>query len=140
MQTSADRRPNGQIARSAVSAVTNAHSAAYNGSMEQLMNWQTLSTYGGAVLATATVTQFLKEFGVLKRVPTRLLSYGIALLLLLLSTQFTIGLTWANALTCVVNAAMVSLAGNGAYDAVVYTKNCIDCGKQGNPPSCNKTE
>ena len=86
------------------------------------MNWQTLSTYGGAVLATATVTQFLKEFGVLKRVPTRLLSYGIALLLLLLSTQFTIGLTWANALTSVVNAAMVSLAGNGAYDAVVYTK------------------
>lgn len=108
--------------------------------MEQLMNWQTLSTYGGAVLATAMVTQFLKEFGVLKRVPTRLLSYGIALLLLLLSTQFTIGLIWANALICLINAAVVSLAGNGAYDAVVYAKNCIDCGKHSNPPPGGKTK
>ena len=109
--------------------------------MEQLMNWQALSTHGGAVLATAMVTQFLKEFGVLKRVPTRLLSYGIALLLLLLSTQFTIGLTWANALICLINAAMVSLAGNGAYDAVVYTKNCIDCSHRSNPPpGGDKTE
>lgn len=94
------------------------------------MTWQTLTTYGGAVLATTTITQFLKEAGVLRRVPTRLLSYCVALLLLLLSTQFTCGLTWSRAALSLINAAVVSLAGNGAYDAMAHTRACIGCRKK----------
>lgn len=91
------------------------------------MTWQTLTTYGGAVLATTTITQFLKELGVFKRIPTRLFSYCIALILLLFSTLFTSGLTWSRAALSLINAAVVSLAGNGAYDAVAYTRDCINC-------------
>ncbi len=87
--------------------------------MDTFLSWQTLTTHAGVTLATGVVTQFLKEFGVLKKLPTRLLSYIIAVLLLLLATAFTSGLTLSRALLCPINAIGVSLASNGGFDAIV---------------------
>ena len=42
----------------------------------------------------------------------------IALIILLVATFFTGALTWNTAALCVVNAVVVSLAANGAFDAV----------------------
>ena len=42
----------------------------------------------------------------------------IALIILLVATFFTGALTWNAAALCVVNAVVVSLAANGAFDAV----------------------
>ncbi len=77
-----------------------------------------MTTYAGSVLATGIVTQFLKEFGVCKRIPTRLLSYVISLALLALADVFTCGFTLERVALIPINAMMVSLAANGAYDAV----------------------
>lgn len=86
--------------------------------MNEFFTWAILATYAGATLATTLVTQLLKGIGFIDRIPTRIFSYAVALIILLMATFFTGGLTWDAAALCVVNAVVVSLAANGAFDAV----------------------
>ena len=86
--------------------------------MNEFFTWAILATYAGATLATTLVTQLLKGIGFIDRIPTRIFSYAVALILLIAATFFTGGLTWDAAALCVVNAVVVSLAANGAFDAV----------------------
>lgn len=86
--------------------------------MNEFFTWAILATYAGATLATTLVTQLLKSVGFLDRIPTRIFSYVVALIILLAATFFTGALTWDAAALCVVNAVVVSLAANGAFDAV----------------------
>ncbi|MDL2235847.1 hypothetical protein LJC07_06860 [Christensenellaceae bacterium OttesenSCG-928-L17] len=90
--------------------------------MNELFTWSMLATYAGATLFTALVTQLFKNTGVLARVPTRLFSCVVALMVLLAAHAFTTGLTLSVAALCAVNAVVVSLASNGAFDAAVYWK------------------
>ena len=93
--------------------------------MNEFFTWAILATYAGATLATTLVTQLLKGIGFIDRIPTRIFSYVIALIILLVATFFTGALTWDTAALCVVNAVVVSLAANGAFDAVTakHTNN-----------------
>ena len=77
-----------------------------------------LLTYAGATLATSLITQLIKGLGFIDKIPTRITSYAIALVVLLAATFFTGGLTLEAGALCVINAVVVSLAANGAYDAV----------------------
>lgn len=86
--------------------------------MNEFFTWAILATYAGATLATTLVTQLLKGVGFLDRIPTRIFSYVVALIILLAATFFTGALTCDAAALCVVNAVVVSLAANGAFDAV----------------------
>jgi len=86
--------------------------------MNDFFTWTILATYAGATLATTLVTQLLKGIGFIDRIPTRIFSYVVALIILLAATFFTGALTWDAAVLCVVNAVVVSLAANGAFDAV----------------------
>jgi|GEM_PF-248745 len=85
--------------------------------MNEFFTWEALGSCAGSVLATTLVTQLFKEVSFLKKVPTRVVSYAVAFVLLLLSSLFTGGLNLSAAALCLVNAAVVSLASNGAYDA-----------------------
>ena len=90
--------------------------------MNEFFTWTTLMTYAGATLATTLVTQLLKGIGFIDRIPTRIFSYVVALIILLAATFFTGAMTWNTAALCVVNAVVVSLAANGAFDAVANDK------------------
>ena len=90
--------------------------------MNDFFTWAILATYAGATLATTLVTQLLKGIGFIDRIPTRVFRYVVALIILLMATFFTGALTWNTAALCVVNAAVVSLAANGAFDAVSTKK------------------
>ena len=90
--------------------------------MNDFFTWAILATYAGATLATTLVTQLLKGIGFIDRIPTRIFSYVVALIILLMATFFTGALTWNTAALCVVNAAVVSLAANGAFGAVSTKK------------------
>lgn len=83
--------------------------------MTEFFTWQMLATQAGATIATALLTQALK--GALHNVPTRLLSYGIALLVLLAANYFLGTLDVSTGFLLVINAVVVSLASNGGYDA-----------------------
>lgn len=90
--------------------------------MNEFFTWTTLATYAGATLATSLVTQLIKGLGFIDKIPTRITSYAIALVVLLAATFFTGGLTLEAGALCVINAVVVSLAANGAYDAVARNK------------------
>ena len=90
--------------------------------MNEFFTWTTLATYAGATLATSLITQLIKGLGFIDKIPTRITSYAIALVVLLAATFFTGGLTLEAGALCVINAVVVSLAANGAYDAVARKK------------------
>ena len=90
--------------------------------MNEFFTWTTLATYAGATLATSLITQLIKGLGFIDKIPTRITSYAIALVVLLAATFFTGGLTLEAGALCVINAVVVSLAANGAYDAVALNK------------------
>ena len=84
--------------------------------MNEFFTWATLGTYAGCVLATSLITQFVKEWSFLKPIPTRLVSYVVALLVLISANAIAGTLDLPSAGLCVVNAVVVSLAANGGYD------------------------
>lgn len=84
----------------------------------EFVTWGILGTYAGAVSVTAIITQFLKRLPLVKKLDTQLLSYIVALLILEASTIFTGGFRWDVAAICLVNAMVVALASNGAYDVI----------------------
>lgn len=90
--------------------------------MNEFFTWTTLATYAGATLATSLITQLIKGLGFIDKIPTRITSYAIALVVLVAATFFTGGLTLEAGALCVINAVVVSLAANGAYDAVARNK------------------
>lgn len=86
--------------------------------MNEFFTWTLLATFAGASAATAIITQFLK--GPLAKIPTQLVSYVIALIILAVATAATGGASdWAGLAIIPLNAVIVSLAANGAYDGVV---------------------
>jgi len=88
----------------------------------EFFTWAVLLTYAGATLATSLITQLIKGLGFIDRMPTRIFSYIVSLVVLLAATFFTGGLTLEAGALCVINAVVVSLAANGAYDAVARNK------------------
>lgn len=86
--------------------------------MNDFFSWTMLATYSGAVLATGLITQFIKNFNGISKLPTQLLSYLVAFIVLILATWFTDALTVESAVMCILNAVVVAFASNGAYEAV----------------------
>lgn len=85
--------------------------------MQDLFTWNILATYAGAVLATALVTQMLKNIPGIQKLPTRVFSYIVAFIILILAAIFTDTLSLSTVLLTLLNAALVSFASNGAFDA-----------------------
>ena len=86
--------------------------------MQEFFTWNSLLTSSGATVATSVVTQLIKEAPLLKKIPTRLLRFGIALCILMLALIFDKSLSLGTAAISVINAAVVALAANGMFDAV----------------------
>ena len=79
--------------------------------------WEQLATIAGATLATLLIVQLLKlPLDKVWKIPTRVLVYFISLIILLLATYFTEGLTVESALLTALNAVIVMLAAWGAYE------------------------
>ncbi len=89
--------------------------------MNEFFTWTILSTYAGAVLATTLITQLLKEVPLIDRMPTRIFSYIVAALILLSASLVSGEMSWAGAGLALINAVVVALASNGAFDAIHAT-------------------
>ncbi|CAB1239099.1 conserved membrane protein of unknown function [Ruminococcaceae bacterium BL-4] len=92
--------------------------------MTEFLSWDFLATFVGAAAVTSLLTQFLKNIGVLSKMPTQGLSYLIALFVLLISTAATGGFLqpWTVWALIPFNAVLVSTSSNGAYQAIVRTR------------------
>ena len=80
-------------------------------------SWEQLATIAGATLATLLIVQLLKlPLDKVWKIPTRIVVYFIAMIVLLLATYFTAGLNWNNVALTLLNAVIVSLSAMGAYE------------------------
>lgn len=85
-------------------------------------SWDQLATIAGATLATLLAVQLLKlPIDKVWKIPTRIIAYLIALVIMILATYFTTGITWNNAILAAVNAIVVALAAMGSYE-VTFAK------------------
>ena len=81
------------------------------------VSWDQLATIGGAALATLLIVQLLKlPLDKVWKIPTRIVVFFIALVVLMLATYFTKGLTADTALLTVINSVIVALTAMGAYE------------------------
>ena len=81
-------------------------------------DWNYLGSFTGALVAVTLLTEMIKALPVVKRIPTQLVSWVLALVVLVLAQLFTDTLDARNVVLGVLNAAMVSLAANGGYAAL----------------------
>ena len=80
-------------------------------------SWNQLATIAGATLATLLIVQLLKlPLDKVWKIPTRIVAYVIALIILLAATYFTAGLDWSSAGLCALNAVIVALSAMGSYE------------------------
>lgn len=79
--------------------------------------WAQLATIAGATAAVLLIVQLLKlPMDKVWKIPTRIVVYVISLIILLLATLFTDGITVQTGLLTAVNAVIVALAAMGAYE------------------------
>lgn len=80
-------------------------------------DWSQLATIAGATLATLLIVQLLKlPLDKVWKIPTRIVVYVIALIIMVAATHFTVGLTWERVALAAVNAVIVALAAMGSYE------------------------
>ena len=86
---------------------------------DHFFGWSDLITYGGAVMAVLIITEFTKDLPGIRRIPTRLWAYLIALVLLVLAAVFTAEeLRAEDVLLCFVNGVLVAMAAVGSYHSI----------------------
>ena len=86
---------------------------------EHFFTWGDLVTYGGAVMAVLIITEFTKDLPGIRRLPTRLWAYLVALVILLAAAIFTgDSLRAEDVLLCFINGVIVAMAAVGSYHSV----------------------
>lgn len=86
--------------------------------MNNFVTWSYLATFAGTLVMVLILTQLTKDIKFVKKVPTQLWSYVLALVVLYLSTYFTGKLTPDMAFLILFNAAIISLSANGGFQAI----------------------
>ena len=85
--------------------------------MDNFFDWGMLGTFAGAAAATGIVTQAVK--GIFQKIPTQIVSYVIAVVILGLATAATGGASdWTGWVLVPLNAVVVSLSANGGFEAI----------------------
>ena len=86
---------------------------------EHFFTWGDLVTYGGAVMAVLIITEFTKDLPGIRKIPTRIWAYLVALVLLVPAVVFTADTIRAeDVLLCLVNGVLVAMAAVGSFHSV----------------------
>lgn len=94
--------------------------------MEQFTDWGNLGTMAGAVAAVLVIIQLIKApLDRVWKIPTRLLVYVLALVIICGALAAQGAITWASVGVALINAAIVALAAMGAYEATFKTKEAV---------------
>ena len=80
-------------------------------------SWEQLATISGAALATMLIVQLLKlPLDKVWKIPTRIVVFFIAAVVMLLATYFTKGLSADTAILTILNAVIAALTAMGGYE------------------------
>jgi len=97
--------------------------------MTEFVSWVTLGTYSGALAMVFFITQFTKSLPVIRKMPTQLWSYILAVCVLLPATIFTLGFHLEEIILIFFNAFIISVAANGVHsvgERIIHNKNYTD--------------
>ena len=87
--------------------------------MMEFFTWESLGTAAVAALAVGVLTQVTKSIPGVVKIPTQIWSYLLAAVILVLSLIFgEAEVTASGVVLALLNAAVVSLAVNGGYEAM----------------------
>lgn len=81
-------------------------------------SWQELASCAGALAMVTVITQVTKNWGFLKKIPTQLWSYTVALVVLFPAYFFAGQLSVESGFLIPFNAVLITLAANGGFEAV----------------------
>ena len=97
----------------------------------EFFDWSTIGSYAGAVMAVGVITEIIKDIPGIKKIPTQIMSYVLALIVLLASMLFSGGFAASGVGLAVFNAALVSLGANGGYAAIQRVKEATTTKQEG---------
>lgn len=89
----------------------------------EFFDWNLLGTCAGAATAVGIITEVTKDIPFIRKIPTLVWSYAIALIVLMAAMFFSEGFSIEAAGLALLNAAVVSLASNGGYEAIQRAKS-----------------
>ena len=86
---------------------------------KEFFTWEYIATFAGCMACTGVITQFIKNWlDSLVHIPTQLLAYLVALVVLLAAQAFTGALTASMAALDLLNAVLIAAAASGTYDGI----------------------
>ena len=88
----------------------------------EFFEWSMLGSYAGAIMAVSVITEIIKDIPGIKKIPTQLMSYVLAFIVLICAMFFSGNFSVQGAALAVFNAALVSLGANGGYEAIQRVK------------------
>ena len=86
--------------------------------MMTFFDWAFVGTFAGALAVVSLITQLVKGWAFLAKVPTQILTWALGFVVLILADVFGGTLTVEKAVLDVINGGLVGLAANGGYAAV----------------------
>lgn len=84
----------------------------------EFVEWSVLATCAGALAMVLLITQLTKDLIWVKKIPTQIWSYVIALAILYPAYYFTGQLTLSNGALILFNGMIIALAANGGFEAI----------------------
>ncbi|MGN1095048.1 MAG: hypothetical protein ACI4QR_01530 [Eubacteriales bacterium] len=87
----------------------------------EFLDWSFMATYSGSLVMVLVITQITKNLGFVKKIPTQLWSYVIAIAVLICAYLFTGKLTLSNIVLILFNGMLVALSANGGFEALSKT-------------------
>lgn len=84
--------------------------------MDKFFTYEMLLTYATCVTAVFGVTQFIKDIKGIKRIPTKYLSFLVAVIIIILTNIATNQFKVANILLYILSSIFISMNANGIYD------------------------
>ena len=84
--------------------------------MDKFFTYEMLMTYATCVTAVFGVTQFIKEIPGIKKIPTKSVSFLVAIIIVTLSNIATGQFKVSNILLYILSSVFISMNSNGIYD------------------------
>ena len=85
--------------------------------MEQFLTWELISDYVTFVGIVFSIVAFTKNAWVINKIPTRLWSFVVAFLLLIVTNIHSNSFEWFDLIIYAINAIIISSSANGIADA-----------------------
>ena len=84
--------------------------------MDKFFTYEMLMTYATCVTAVFGATQFIKEIPGIKKIPTKYVSFLVAIIIVTLSNIATGQFKVSNILLYILSSVFISMNSNGIYD------------------------